>query len=199
MPKLPRSFYTGPDVLAISRSLLGKFLMTRLDGRLTGGTIVETEAYAGPEDRASHAYGGRRTPRTDVMYRIGGTAYVYLCYGMHALFNVVTNLEGTPHAVLVRAIAPSVGVSHMLRRRARERLDRSLTAGPGTLTRAMGIRVDHSGADLTGRVIWIEDRGVRLGARDIQASPRVGVAYAGPHARRPWRFSIRGNPWVSQP
>ena len=199
MPTLPRSFYTGADVLAISRALLGKTLLTRIGSGVTGGMIVETEAYAGREDRASHAHAGRRTPRTEVMYRIGGTAYVYLCYGIHALFNVVTNQEGEPHAVLIRAIEPTVGIPHMLRRRARERLDRTLTAGPGTLSRALGIDVRHTATDLTGHTtIWIEDRGVSPRPRDILASPRIGVDYAGPHAHRPWRFSIRDNPWVSQ-
>jgi DNA-3-methyladenine glycosylase len=198
MPKLPRAFYTGPDVDAIARALLGKTLLTRIGGRLTGGTIVETEAYAGCADRASHAFGGRRTRRTEVMYRMGGTAYVYLCYGMHALFNVVTNRPGEPHAVLVRAIEPTVGVSHMLRRRRRAHLDRTLAAGPGMLTAALGIRVAHSGIDLTGTTLWIEDRGVTPHARDMIAAPRIGVAYAGPHAALPRRFLIRGSPFVSR-
>ncbi|MBI3986113.1 MAG: DNA-3-methyladenine glycosylase [Lentisphaerae bacterium] len=197
MPKLPLAFYRSPDVLRIGRQLLGKFLVTRLDGRLAGGMIVETEAYAGPEDRASHAYGNRRTARTDVMFWNGGVAYVYLCYGLHCLFNIVTGREGVPHAVLIRALQPVDGVEAMMQRRRKTRVDRTLAGGPGSLTRALGIRVEHSGMDLRGARIWLEDRGVRVPLRNILAGPRVGVEYAGAHARRPWRFRIRANPWTS--
>jgi len=198
MPKLTSSFYTRHDVTAIARQLLGKHLFTNLHGEgITGGVIVETEAYAGPEDRASHAYRGRRTRRTEVMFHSGGVAYVYLCYGMHALLNVVTHGEGVPHAVLIRAIQPTHGIAVMLRRRSRKTLDCALTAGPARLTRSLGIDTGHNGTPLTGNRIWIEDRGDAVPAADVVASPRVGVAYAGPHAKRPWRFRIRDNPWTS--
>ncbi|MBN1556605.1 MAG: DNA-3-methyladenine glycosylase [Lentisphaerae bacterium] len=190
MPTLARAFYTRPDVVGISRELLGMYLFTRLGGRtITGGRIVETEAYAGPEDRASHAYGGRRTPRTEVMYRIGGTAYVYLCYGLHALFNVVTHTVDVPHAVLVRAVEPTHGLALIRRRRGPRIPDCRLAAGPGCVTRALGITTRDTGTDLTGNRIWIERRGPPP-SRPVLRGPRIGVAYAGPHARRLWRFRL---------
>ena len=197
--RLAEAFFQGHDVVAISRALLGMYVFTRMPGAgVTGGRIVETEAYAGPGDRASHAHGGRRTARTEVMYRAGGVAYVFRCYGMHDMLNVVTHGEGVPHAILIRAIEPTCGVATMLARCGKAKLDWTLTAGPGRVARALGIGRQHSGEDLRGRVIWIEDRGERVGARAIVAGPRVGVAYAGPHARRPWRFRVKGSAWTSR-
>ncbi len=198
MACLPIAFYLRREVCAISKQLLGKKLCTQLNGApLTAGIIVETEAYAGPEDRASHAYGNRRTKRTEVMFRSGGIAYVYLCYGMHSLFNVVTNLSGIPHAILIRAIEPTDGISSMLRRRKRSSIDPSLTSGPGSLCQALAIKPRHSGTRLTGSKIWIEDIGRDIPDEAILCSPRVGVDYAGSHAQRPWRFRIRENRWTS--
>lgn len=198
MAKLKKSFYTRPDVALIARELLGKHLYTHFAGNeITGGIIVETEAYAGPEDRASHAYGNRRTRRTEIMFHEGGVAYVYLCYGMHALLNVVTNTAGIPHAVLIRAIEPLRGIDTMLKRRHRSGLDFVLTSGPASLTRSLGIDISHNGTALTGGRIWIEDRDGATPSRRITASPRVGVSYAGPHAARPWRFRVRNSPWTS--
>ncbi|SVE63860.1 uncharacterized protein METZ01_LOCUS516714, partial [marine metagenome] len=131
MSKLGIDFYQRENILAISHDLLGKVLCTNFNGSLTAGIIVETEAYAGVADRASHAYGGRRTNRTEVMYSPPGTAYVYLCYGMHHLFNVVTNVEGIPHAVLIRGIEPIEGIDIILQRRKMSKLLPKLTAGPG--------------------------------------------------------------------
>lgn len=200
MAKLKKSFYTRPDVTLIARELLGKLLYTHLAGNeITGGIIVETEAYAGPEDRASHAYGNRRTRRTEIMFHEGGVAYVFLCYGMHALLNVVTNAADIPHAVLIRALEPLRGVDTMIRRRHRSALDCRLTSGPASLTRALGIDVSHNGTALTGRRIWIEDRDGATPSRRITASPRVGIPYAGPDAARPWRFRIKNSPWTRPP
>lgn len=196
--RLLRTFFTREDVLTITRELLGKFLFTRLSGELTGGMIVEAEAYAGADDRASHAYGNRRTERTQVMFAGGGVAYVYLCYGLHHLFNVVTNRRGVPHAILIRALEPTVGVETMLRRRHKPRLDHTLCAGPGTTAAAMGITTALSGTSLTGRIIWLEDRGVTVNPNDVITSPRVGVGYAGEHAAWPYRFRIKNSPWVSR-
>lgn len=198
--KLGVEFYRRPDVVQIAKALLGKRLMTRVQGRVvTGGRIVETEAYAGPEDRASHAYGNRRTARTEVMFRNGGVAYIFRCYGMHSLFNVVTNVDGVPHAVLIRAVEPVVGIETMMVRRGRRRLDRRVAGGPGMLTEALGIGLDHNGCRLTGTAVWIEDVGEPVVAGDLEAGPRVGVDYAGPDAALPWRFRVRGCPWTSLP
>lgn len=196
--KLPRAFYTRNDVVAISRELLGKFLFTRVNGTVTGGMITETEAYHGPEDRASHAFGGRRTARTEIMYAQGGTAYVYLCYGIHHLFNVVTNKKDVPHAVLIRAIEPVEGMEAMLNRRNKKTAERILTAGPGSVSRALGITTSLTGIDLLGNVIWIEDRGVSVVSGKISSTKRIGVDYAGKDAERLWRFTIKGNLWVSR-
>ena len=189
--KLPEAFYRHDDVVEISLALLGKVLCTRIDGSLTEAVIAETEAYAGETDKASHAWGGRRTPRTEPMYAAGGLAYVYLCYGIHHLFNVVTNAAGTPHAVLVRAGVPLTGLSKMLARRGREKPDGRLMGGPGTVAQALGIRTDMTGTDLTGNRIWIEDRGYTVAGSDIERGPRIGVDYAGADAARPYRFIAR--------
>ena len=202
MAKLKKSFFVGHDVVLISRQLLGKHLFTRLspsggkghtrvnDTDVTGGIIIETEAYAGPEDRASHAYANRRTKRTDVMFHEGGVAYVYLCYGIHSLFNIITNTENIPHAVLVRAILPTHGIDTMLKRRGRKESDHRLAGGPGCLTQALGIDTSHNGLNLTGNRIWLEDRGRSGRPKQILTGPRIGVAYAGADAKRPWRFRM---------
>ena len=166
--------------------MLGKVVATKIDGVLTRAIITETEAYAGVGDKASHAFGGRRTKRTEPMFGPGGTAYVYLCYGIHHLFNVVTAGEGTPHAVLVRAGKPLEGLDTMLTRRGRETADARLMGGPGTFSQALGIRTEMTGTNLGGHCIWIEDHGIAVGT--IETGPRVGVDYAGEDAERPYRF-----------
>ena len=166
------------------------------DGTKTSGIIVETEAYRGPQDRASHAYGGRRTNRTETMYGIGGTAYVYFVYGMYNQFNVVTNVNEIPHAVLVRALEPLDGIELMRKRRPGQS-DRNLTSGPGKLCIALGIDRTHDRADLLGDDIWIEEgRGVSRSS--IASGPRIGIDYAEEWIDRPWRFWIKNNPFVSR-
>ena len=198
MSKLQADFYQREDVLAISQDLLGKVLYTQFDGNLTSGIIVETEAYAGVTDQASHAYDGRRTKRTETMYLSGGAVYVYLCYGIHHLFNIVTNKENIPHAVLIRAIQPQDGIKTMLQRRNMKKVLPKLAAGPGILSKAMGISVHISGHSLLDKQIWIENSGNNL-LKDFKiiSSPRVGVQYAGKDASKPWRFRIKGNLWTS--
>jgi len=186
--KLPREFYCRNNVLEISRELLGKVLCTQLDGSQTKVVITETEAYAGVTDKASHAYGGRRTRRTEPMFGPGGVAYVYLCYGIHHLFNVVTNIEGTPHAVLIRAGKPLAGVNAMLVRRNKSDIDPTLLSGPGSLAKALGVSSTMTGTDLMGDVIWIEDHQISVSADEITAGPRVGVGYAEEDALLPYRF-----------
>lgn len=188
--KLPKTFYQRDDVLVISQELLGKVLYSNVGGVLTGGVIIETEAYRGIDDRACHAYGDRRTKRTEVMYQEGGICYVYLCYGMHALLNVVTHGLGHPHAVLIRALTPTLGIDCMRQRRKKNKNESQLTSGPGSLTQALGITTQHNGISLEGSLIWIEDQGIIVNPENIISSPRVGVDYAGEDARLPWRFRL---------
>jgi DNA-3-methyladenine glycosylase len=188
---LPRSFYLRADVVRIARELLGKVLVTEFDEGRTSGVIIETEAYAGITDRASHAYGGRRTARTEDLYAEGGTSYVYLCYGMHHLFNVVTHSRDAPHAVLIRAIEPMEGVELMRHRRKGRPLR---TAGPALVSQALGIRTAHTNLDLTSSPIRIEDHGIVPKRGAIIAGPRIGVAYAGDHALLPYRFRMPPSP-----
>lgn len=195
--KISLNFYEQSDVLHLSKNLLGKILLTHFNGTHTGGMIVETESYKGAEDKACHAYQNRKTARTEVMFETGGVAYVYLCYGMHHLFNIVTNKKNIPHAILIRAIEPLYGIETMLKRRQKKKIDRSLTAGPGSLTQALGIQCKHSKTSLIGDSIWIEDHGHIFLEKEVIASPRVGVSYAEDHALFPWRFRLKNNSWTS--
>lgn len=197
--KLDRSFYSRDDVLAVASEMLGKLVVTRWDGVTTSGRIVETEAYRGETDRASHAWGGRRTRRTEVMYGPGGHAYVYLCYGMHHLFNVVTHQAGIPHVVLVRAIEPLEGITEMIKRTGKAAGSAGLGSGPGNLSRSLGILTRHSGYSLYANEIFLADDGFQLSASGILATPRIGVDYAGEDALLPYRFVVADNPWVSAP
>jgi DNA-3-methyladenine glycosylase len=195
--KLSPGYYQQPDTLGLARDLLGKVLVTRIDGHVTSGMIVETEAYLGTSDRACHAYGGRRTSRTEVMYARGGVAYVYLCYGIHHLFNVVTHLAGEPHAILIRGIEPLDGIATMLARRGATTLKPTLTAGPGALTQALGISTAHTGLSLCSDAVYLEDRGVGFADNLVMRSPRVGVGYAKEDALLPYRLRVLGSPWTS--
>jgi len=197
MKKLPLSFYQRPDVIQIAKDLLGKILVTKWKGQISSGRIIETEAYAGATDNASHASGGRRTQRNEIMYADGGVAYVYLCYGIHHLFNVVTNIKENPHAVLIRALEPMKGIETMLERTGKEKLDFTLTKGPGNVSKALGIFTKHSGSSLLGKEIFIAGDGFSYSANEIIASPRIGVEYAGKDAKLPFRFYVKGNPFVS--
>lgn len=190
MHKLDTAFYTRQDTVAVARELLGKVLCSCIGGHLTKAVITETEAYAGIDDRASHAYGGRRTRRTEPMFREGGIAYVYLCYGIHHLFNVVTSERDDPQAVLIRAGTPLVGIDEMLVRRARDSADKKLLAGPGSLSCALGIKTEVSGTSLSGNRIWIEDHGTPVDEDRVSVGPRIGVDYAGADAARQYRFLI---------
>lgn len=193
---LPPSFYLRPDVVQIARDLLGKVLVTNWNGEYTSGRIVETEAYAGELDRASHAYRGI-TPRTTVMFGEGGVAYVYLCYGIHQMFNIVTNVRGTAHAILIRAVEPIEGVDIMLRRTGKKILDNTLTRGPGNVGKAFGFHSSQCGFSLQSKELFIADDGFTLDEKTIGISPRIGVDYAGEHALLDYRFYIEGNSYVS--
>ncbi len=194
---LPRDYFQHHDVLFLAQDLLGKRLYTLIDDELTGGIIVETEAYRGPEDRASHAFGNRRTARNEVMYQPGGIAYVYLCYGIHNLFNIVTYERDIPHAILIRAIEPTAGIKYMLQRRNKTKLDRTLTCGPGALSQALGIDRSLNGLALDGPPIWVEE-GVKIPESSIIASPRIGVGYAREDALLPWRFRVKDSVWAGK-
>lgn len=187
---LQREFYLQEDVVNLAKQLIGKWLMTCVEGKLTGGMIIETEAYKGAEDRACHAYNNRRTKRTEVMFHQGGIAYVYLCYGMHYLFNIVTNQEEIPHAILIRAISPAIGIETMQKRRNTLRVS-DLASGPGKLCQALKIGSTHNGHLLTQAPLWIEERGTPVPEEEILATPRIGVAYAKEDALLPWRFVKR--------
>jgi DNA-3-methyladenine glycosylase len=197
--KIPHSFYLGSDVVSISKSLLGKYLFTCIDGLLTGGYIVETEAYNGVVDKASHAFGNRQTPRTQIMFREGGIAYIYLCYGIHEMLNVVTSVAGQPHAILIRAIEPTTGIDIMLVRRNMTAVKPNITAGPGSVAKALGITRKINGISLQSDTLWIEDKGLNFTNEQIAAVPRIGVAYAGEDALLPYRFYVKGNIYVSKP
>lgn len=190
MKKLNIDFYQREDVVQIARDLLGKELITNINGTLTSGIITETEAYAGVVDRASHAFGNRRTARTETMYAAGGISYVYLCYGIHHLFNVVTNIADVPHAVLIRNLQPVKGLETILERRRKKKVDKTLSTGPGTMSEALGIKTLHNGFDLTGDTVWIEDTGINIATEAIKITPRIGVDYAGEDAKLPYRFVV---------
>ncbi|GAA4318993.1 DNA-3-methyladenine glycosylase [Flaviaesturariibacter amylovorans] len=194
--KLPLSYFHGPDPVALARDLLGKVLVTEFGGERTSGRIIETEAYHGAQDRASHAYKGR-TKRTEVMFGPGGRAYVYLCYGLHQMFNIVTNIEGIPHAILVRALEPLEGVDVMLRRTGKKQPDRTLTRGPGNVGKALGFHVRQCGTELNSPELYIADDGFRYPAEAVGVSARIGVDYAGEDAALPYRFFVNGHPSVS--
>jgi DNA-3-methyladenine glycosylase len=195
--KLPESFYQRTNVVKIARDLLGKGLFANIDGVITGGMIVETEAYSWKE-RGSHAYGAKKTNRNAIMFEKGGYSYVYLCYGMYHLFNVVTNREGVADAVLIRGVEPIQGIAEMGLRRGTLRNPFHLTSGPGKLTKAMGIDRKMNGKFLLDSEVWLEDIGVKISPAKIDATPRIGIDYAGEDAKLPWRFTVRGNKWISR-
>lgn len=192
--KLPLSFYQRTDVTVVARQLLGKKLVTVTSSGLTSGVIVETEAYSYCE-RGCHAYNGM-TKRNEVMFGAGGVAYVYLCYGVHEMFNVVTNREERADAVLIRALEPVDGIDLMQQRTGAKR-EKRITSGPGKLTKALGIGRGWNGTSLIAGEVWIEECR-RVPPAKIMASPRIGIDYAGEDAKLLWRFSIRENEWVSK-
>jgi len=196
--KLTFDFYDRDDVVQIAKDLIGKILITKLDGELTSGRIVETEAYVAITDKASHSFGGRRTQRNEHMYLAASTSYVYICYGMHHLFNVVTNKKNIPDAVLIRALQPMEGIDIMLGRTGKKKLDNTLTKGPGNVSKALGINKIHSGIKLTGHTIFLgDDNWKEDGEQVVAASKRIGIDSAGVDALLPYRFYLRGSKYVS--
>lgn len=197
MQKLRTDFYERDDVTQIAKDLLGKYILTKFDQQYTVGRIVETEAYAGIIDKASHAYNNRRTARTEVMFGPAGVSYVYLCYGIHHLFNVVCNAKDKPDAVLVRGIEPVEGVDIMLQRFNRQKADASIGRGPGNVSKALGISTKHTGLQLQSKQIWLAEDNASS-SFTILTSPRIGVDYAGDHAQWLYRFFIEDHPQVSK-
>lgn len=185
------------DVVSVARQLLGKTLVTNINGQLTSARITETEAYCGASDKACHAYPNKRTARTEVMFGPGGHAYIYLCYGIHHLFNIVTNTAGNADAVLIRAVEPVEGVEIMQARRGYHRLLPALTSGPGRLSKALGIGTEKNKASLLGDDIWLEDA-PNLDVSAITVTTRIGVLYAQEDALLPWRFYETQNSFVSK-
>ena len=197
MKKLPIEFYKRKNVVTIARELLGKLIITNIEGIKTSGRIVETEAYAGITDKASHAYAGKRTSRNKHMYGEAANAYVYICYGIHQMFNIVTNDKEIPDAILIRAVEPLEGIEDMLIRTGKKNADNTLTRGPGNVGKALGIFKMHSGINVTGETIFLASDDFKLDADMIGSSARIGVNYAGPDAFLPYRFFIKGNKFVS--
>jgi DNA-3-methyladenine glycosylase len=194
--KLNPSFYQRNLVVDVAKDLIGKGLFLSTCGKISGGIIVETEAYSHKE-RGCHAYQNRKTARNEVMFREGGYAYVYLCYGIHHLFNVVTNSEGEADAVLIRALQPLKGQEHMMKRM-NVTTEKKITSGPGKLTKALGIDRSYNGHFLGSRQLWLEDIGMKIKATEIASSQRIGIDYAGKDALLPWRFTLKGNSWLSK-
>jgi len=197
MKRLARSFYKRTDVITIARELLGKIVVTNIDGTRTSGRIVETEAYVAFTDRASHAFNGRRTAKNEHMYGAGGTSYIYICYGIHQMLNIVTNEKNIPDAVLVRALEPMEGIPAMLERTGKKQLDNTITKGPGNVGKALGLFKHHSGINLMDDTIGLYQDQFELKEELIGSSKRIGVDYAGEDALLPYRFFIKGNPYVS--
>lgn len=195
---IKKDFYTRSDVVQIAQELLGAVLCTKIDDKITSGIIVETEAYCGAIDKASHAYPSKLTKRNKVMFEEGGKAYVYLIYGIHYLFNIVTNESKNADAVLIRAIEPLSGLETMIERRGKISPSR-ISSGPGTLSKALGIDLSVYGEDLTGKKVWLEYGKQDLKGIEIVKTKRIGVDYAGEDANLPWRFYIKDNSWISKP
>ena len=197
---LPLQYFQQEDTIWLAKDLIGKILVTRFDGMVTSGRIVETEAYLGVTDKASHAFGGKRTARTETMYLPGGHAYVYLCYGIHHLFNVVTHKKEIPQAILIRALEPLEGIDMMLQRRNKKQVDETLTRGPGSLAKALGLLTSHSGMALhSSSPVFMASDNEPIEPGRIACGPRIGVDYAGEDATLPYRFFLFGNPHVTKP
>lgn len=190
MKALPLNFYRQKDVVKIAKGLLGKTLISAIGGKKTGGIIIETEAYGGITDRACHSYGGKKTHRTKSMYLSGGITYIYFCYGLHNMLNVVTNMKDKPEAVLIRAIYPQIGIDIMLKRRKKKNSSADLTQGPGCLCQALAITRKYNSHPLNTSPLWIEESKIIIKESEIEKTKRIGIDYAGKDAHRLWRFRI---------
>lgn len=187
--KLKKEFYENNDVILLANKLLGKEIYTNINGLITSGIISETEAYNGITDKASHAYNGRRTKRNEAMYQSGGICYVYLCYGIHNLLNVVSGLKDDPKAVLIRSIIPQIGIEHMLIRRQKKNFSRYDNQGPGKISKSLGIDLSFNFTSLLSNKVWIEDSN-KINIKQIKTTPRIGIEYAEEDALLPYRFIL---------
>ena len=192
-----RSFFQRSNVTKVAADLLGKMLISDIGGQRTVGIIVETEAYSWKE-RGCHAYQNQMTPRNSTMFREGGILYVYLCYGIHSMLNIVTGKEGEAEAVLIRALEPVKGMQVMMGRM-KVNNEKRITSGPGKLTKALGITTAYDQTDLFGKksILRVEDGGLNISKKKIITAPRIGIQFAGEDALLPWRFYLKDNPWVS--
>jgi DNA-3-methyladenine glycosylase len=195
--KLQATFFERADVVSITKELIGKILVTNFENKLTAGRIVEAEAYNGPFDKASHSYNNRRTKRTEVMYSNGGVAYIYLCYGIHQMFNIVTNVKDIPNAILIRALEPLAGIDIMLDRTNKKVHSFDLTRGPGNVAKALGLHTSQTGVSLQSNDLYIADDGFNYSEDEIIATSRIGVDYAAEDALLPYRFIVKSNKYVS--
>lgn len=205
MRKLGREFYTRDNTLQIAKDLLGKILVVPDEnGARSTAMIVETEAYLGAIDKAAHSFGNRRTKRTETMFGIGGTVYIFFVYGMYYQFNVVAGAVDSPHAILIRAVEPVENVEIMRKRRLAASTasnpkmpDQNITSGPGKLCIALGIDKSFDKADLLGEKVWISEHKT-IPMSKIAKGKRIGIDYADEFAEKPWRFWIDGNRFVSK-
>ena len=193
--KLPLSYYLNTNVVCLAKDLLGKVIYTNINQQITSGIIIETEAYKSVNDKASHAYLKRRTPKNENMYHAGGIAYVYLCYGIHHLLNIVTNKENIADAVLIRAIEPKDGIE-IIEGRISQNSITSLKSGPGKLSKALGVDMSFNGKSLSQNEIWIENQS-NAPSFEITQKQRIGIEYAKEDKKLPWRFYIKNNKFVS--
>ena len=191
MEKLQKSYFLQKDVVFLAKDLLGKHIFTCIDGQISGGIISETEAYVAEIDKASHAYHHRKTKRNEMMYHEGGVIYMYLCYGMHHMLNIVTNEDEIADAILIRGIIPTHGEELILRRTGKSHITPAITSGPGKVSKALGLTVADNGTPLDSEKIWIEDRGEVIPEEEILITPRIGVDYAGEDAKLPYRFVLK--------
>lgn len=193
--KISETYFKNEDVDFLARDLIGKKIFTFFDGQLTGGSITETEAYAGVGDKACHAHLGRFTERTKVMYESGGIAYIYLCYGIHHLFNIVTNTKGNADAILVRGFEPEIGIETIMKRRQKSKIQKNLTAGPGNVSQALGLSKAQNAQSVSSDELWLED-GKKFDENIVETT-RIGIDYAEEDAELPWRFYQKNSKFVS--
>jgi DNA-3-methyladenine glycosylase len=194
--KVKKEFFQSSNVVKLAKQLVGYRIFTLIDNQLTSGIITETEAYAGQGDKACHSHLGRFTKRTSVMYEPGGITYIYLCYGIHHLFNIVTNTKGNADAILIRAFKPEHGIEIMLKRRQKSKVDKTLTSGPGNVTQALGLTKSHNAHSVCSDEIWIES--AEFDPINLEETTRIGIDYAEEDADLPWRFYDKSSRFISR-